>query len=399
MAEEIVSALKLEKLVKAAKAAGKGASVRVANGLYVSVSKSGAASWIYRYQVNGRRREMGLGSYSLFSLAEAKEMRLKQAKLVALGKDAITERDTAAAAQRAIPTFQEAAEDYIRVNAPGWKNAKHLQQWENTLATYAYPVIGVMPVDQVRADQVAKVLAPIWTEKRETASRLRGRIESVLERARSLDQRSGDNPASKGRMEAALGAQGSRRRAIVHRPALPWEQVPEFMAELSNVQGLSARALELTILTACRTGEVLGARWDEMDLDAGLWVIPEERMKMQREHRVPLSAQAVALVRQLPRLKGSAHLFPGRGGRGHLSGMAMLMQLRRLDRTDITTHGFRSSFRDWSSEATHFPNAVCEAALAHQVKNAVEAAYRRGDLLAKRRELMQAWGDFCAGEG
>lgn len=372
-------------------------------GLWLQVSPTGSKSWIFRYRFAGKAREMGLGPLHTVSLADARERALVQRKLVLDGVDPIesrkAERRTAVSnAVRAV-TFRKEAEDYIESHRAGWKNAKHADQWTATLQTYAYPHIGTLLVSEIDTDAVMRCLQPIWTTKTETASRVRGRIEAVLDYATAMKHRTGDNPARwRGHLDHLL-PRPTKVTKTEHHSALPYAEAPAFMKELRAQPVLSARALEFTILTATRTGESIGARWAEVDLDAAEWVIPANRMKAGVQHRVPLSSHAVRVLKGLQGLD-EHHVFPGAKTGKPLSNMAMLelLQGRRLGRTDLTVHGFRSTFRDWAAETTNFPNEVVEMALAHTIKDEVEAAYRRGDLFAKRAKLMQAWGDYCTRE-
>lgn len=356
-------------------------------------------SWLLRYTAaGGNRRDMGLGSADAVSLADARTMASAALKLLRAGVDPIDQRkaDRAASAVEAARamSFREAAEAYMTAQSSSWKSVKHAKLWAASLEAYVYPALGALPVAAVDVTLVLRVLEPVWREKPETGSRIRQRIEAVLDWAAARGCRSKDNPARwREHLQHLLP---SRAQPVKHHPALPFERVGAFMADLRNVNGLGAAALELCILTATRTTETLKARWSEFDLDAGLWVIPPDRMKAKREHRVPLPRQAVAMLRRLRAAdpKG-ALVFPGQGTKTSLSGMAMLAVLKRMKRTDITTHGFRSSFRDWAGEMTNFPREVAEQALAHSLKDKTEAAYRRGDALEKRRQLMQAWADYC----
>jgi integrase len=365
----------------------------------LQVSATGTKSWIFRFALAGKQREMGLGSVHTISLGDARA-KAKECRLLLLqGKDPLEVRKAAQLAEALedakMMTFDQCAEAYIAAHRSGWKNPKHASQWENTLATYASPVIGKMPVALVDTALVVKVLSAIWQTKTETATRLRGRIESVLDWATVSKYRQGDNPARwKGHLDNLL-ADPSRSKRTEHHPALPWQEIGAFMAALRKQEGIAARAVELAILSACRSGEVRLAAWAEIDLDAALWVIPAERMKAKREHRIPLSSSALALLRSLPR--GGDLIFPGVKSGKPLSDMSLTAVLRRMDRGDITVHGFRSTFRDWCAEsvANSFPREVCEHALAHSLPDKVEAAYRRGDLIEKRSMLMQAWADYC----
>jgi integrase len=370
-------------------------------GLYLRVGEGSGKSWVMRYMLDGRAREMGLGSYYDLSLAEARERARVFRKLLKDDVDPIDERRNERLAKQAererakgVLTFKTAAEAYIAAHEAGWKNPKHAAQWPATLGAYVYPVFGKLPVQAVDVGLVMKAIEPIWTEKPETASRVRGRIESVLDWATARGYRRGENPARwKGHLENLLPAR-SRVRHVEHHAALPYPEIADFMAELRQQQGIAARALEFAILTAARTGEVIGARWEEIDLKEKVWTVPATRMKAGHEHRVPLSKEALDLIEALPR-EGEFVFAGGKAGRA-LSNMAMTMVLRRMGRADITVHGFRSSFRDWAAERTNFPREVAEMALAHTVSDRVEAAYRRGDLFAKRRQLMSAWARYCA---
>ena len=367
-------------------------------GLWLQVSKS--KSWVFRYTLHGKRREMGLGPTHTVSLAEARQ-RAKECRLVLLdGKDPIEARETATLAEASrrakMMTFDQCAAAYIEAHRSGWKNAKHASQWENTIRTYASPVIGKLSVAAVDTALVVKVLSPIWQTTTTTASRLRGRIESILDWATTSRFRQGDNPARwRGHLDNLL-ADPSRSKRTAHHPALPWQEVGAFMADLRQREGVAARAVELAILSAGRSGEVRLSTWAEFDLDAALWVIPADRMKAEREHRVPLSVAALALLKSMPRMGDL--VFPGTKKDKPLSDMSLTAVLRRMKRDDITVHGFRSSFRDWCAEsvANSFAREVCEHALAHSLPDKVEAAYRRGDLIEKRTLLMQAWSDYCA---
>ncbi|OFW00147.1 MAG: integrase [Acidobacteria bacterium RIFCSPLOWO2_12_FULL_59_11] len=368
-------------------------------GLYLQVSQVGSKSWIFRYMLNGKAREMGLGPLNTVTLADARQRAAACRLLLVDGIDPIEARNTKRAgealnAARTI-TFAECAEAYIKAHRAGWKNAKHADQWTNTLATYCGPVIGPLPVQTVNTGLVLKVLESIWTEKPETATRLRARIEKVLDWATVRTYRTGDNPARwRGHMDKLLPKLEKRKR-VKHHPALPFDAMGEFIESLRAQEGIAARALEFLILTAGRTGEVIGATWQEVDLEGALWTIPAVRMKAHREHRVPLSPRAVKLLQGLEAKRQSDYVFPGQKEDAPLSNMAMLELLKRMARTDLTVHGFRSTFRDWASERTSYPREVCEMALAHAVSDHVEAAYRRGDLFEKRRRLMAEWAKHC----
>jgi integrase len=373
--------------------------------LYLLVRSPEAAFWVFRYSLGGKARDMGLGpARGRFAvpLAEAREKATALRRTVDAGLDPLTEREAEAvakqgeaeAAARHAVTFREVAEQYLEANAAGWSNPKHAAQWGATLASYAYPHMGAVPVAEVETKHVLAALEPVWRMKTETASRLRGRIETILTAATVRGLRSGENPARwRGHLAELLPAR-SKVAPVEHHAALPFAELPGFILRLQAADGLGARALELAILTAARTGEVLGTTWAELDLEAALWTIPAARMKAGREHRVPLSGPAVALLRRLATLRQGAYVFAGMKQDKPLSGMAMLMTLRRLGRGDLTSHGFRSTFRDWAAETTSFPAEVVEMALAHAVGNKVEAAYRRGDLFEKRRELMANWASY-----
>ncbi len=367
-------------------------------GLYLQVSASGSKSWIFRFALQGKERQMGLGPFHTITLADARIAATDCRKLLLRQIDPIDARDADKTRQalqdtRSI-TFAECAAAYIRAHRAKWKNAKHAEQWTNTIETYCGPIIGGLPVQDVDTGLVVKVLEPIWTAKPETASRLRGRIESVLDWARVSGYRAGDNPARwRGHLDNVLPALKKRQR-VKHHPALPFDQMGAFMELLRDQEGIAPRALAFLILTATRTSEVIGAKWSEFDLDAKLWTVPGDRMKAGKEHRVPLSPQAVAFLGKPPPSL-SDYVFPGQKEGKPLSNMAMLELLKRMGRGDLTVHGFRSTFRDWASERTNYPREVCEMALAHTVSDATEAAYRRGDLFEKRRRLMVEWAKHC----
>jgi integrase len=374
-------------------------------GLQLLVKPSGARSWVYRYMIAGKAREIGLGPASgpgATSLAGARDLASALRLKVKAGVDPLAERERAAAealaaaqaAKVAGVTFREAADIHIKANRAGWRNPKHRQQWQNTLAAYAYPVFGDMPVAEVDTPHVLKVLEPIWREKPETASRVRQRIETVLDAAKARGFRKGENPARwRGHLDQVLPKRAKLSRG--HHAAMPYAELPAFMADLRKREAVAALALEFTILTAARTGEVIGAKWDEIDFERAVWTVPPERMKAGREHRVPLCPRAVEILDDARLLSGET-IFTGPQG-GKLSGMAMAMLLRRMGR-DVTVHGFRSAFRDWAAECTSYAHEVAEMALAHTISNAVERAYRRGDLFEKRRRLMTEWAAYCAGE-
>ena len=378
-------------------------------GLYLQISTYGTASWIFRYRVRGAAsgHDAGLGSLATFSLAEARERARKMRQLVADGIDPIDQARAARQAQRLdtakAMTFAQCADRYIEAHSGTWKSDVHRKQWSSTLRDHVHPTIGDLPVQAVDTRLVLKVLEPIWTTKPETASRVRGRIESILDWAKVSGHRTGENPALwRGHLDNLLPKTSMAKKAVLrrkgrdgHHAALAYPEMAGFMSALRAQGGVAARALEFTILTAARTGEVIAATWDEIDLAAKLWTVPAERMKAGREHRVPLSARAVEILAEMASLRQGQHVFSGAKAGKPLSNMAMLQLLRRMERADITAHGFRSTFRDWAAERTAFPSEVAEMALAHSVGDKVEAAYRRGDLFEKRRQLMDAWATFC----
>lgn len=358
-----------------------------------------SASWVLRYSIDGKRRDHGLGGYPEVGLAEARDRARAARQRIFEGQDPIAARQAADLARRAASaaavTFKTAAADYIKSNEKGWRNAKHGQQWRNTLETYAFPVLGDLLVRDIETAHVLAVLEPIWTEKNETATRLRGRIECVLDAATVRELRTGPNPARwKGHLDHILPAPRKVAR-VEHHAALPIGDVAGFVARLRAADGMGARALEFAILTAARSGEVRGATWDEIDVQAAVWAIGPERMKGGRAHRVPLSPAALALLASLPQGEPGAPVFASAKGTT-LSDMTLTAVLRRM-KVAVTAHGFRSTFRDWAAERTNYPNEVCEQALAHAIENAAEAAYRRGDLFEKRRALMNDWATFCGG--
>lgn len=369
-------------------------------GLYLQVSAFGTKAWLLRYMRDGAARHMGLGSVADVSLAGAREKAATARRQLADGLDPIEAREAARKAAKAaaakLVTFRGAAERYIETNRAGWKNGKHEKQWTSSLEAYVYPLIGDISVADVDNGLIVKILEPIWTIKNETASRVRGRIETVLDWATARGYRTGDNPARwRGHLENVLPAR-KKVAKVKHHPALSFEQIPAFMQTLRAESGIAARALEFTILTAARTAETIGATWPEIDHAKKIWTVPAARIKSEREHRVPLSDRALEILAALPREKRNAHLFIGAKAERGLSNMAMLELLRRMGREELTVHGFRSTFRDWAGESTNFPREVAEAALAHIVKDRTEAAYRRRDALEKRRQLMAAWSSYCA---
>ena len=365
------------------------------NGLYLVVDPSGARRWMLRLTVLGRRKDIGLGATSLVSLAEARELALSMRKTARAGGDPLADRRKVLLI---IPTFEEAARQCHEEYRASWKNDKHAAQWLTTLETYAFPLLGALRVNEIGTSEVRDALLPIWLEKPETARRLRQRIGTVLDWAAAKNYRDGENP-----IRSVAKGLPKQKGTAEHFAALPFDDVPAFLARLqeSNQANPTVKlALEFLVLTAVRSGEMRAARWREFDLKAGLWSIPAERMKADRPHVVPLAPRAIDILRMAGSIARSAGpddlVFEGARAGRPLSDMTLVMLLRRME-VPATAHGFRSSFRDWASERTNFPAEVAEMALAHTVRNKVEAAYRRGDLLEKRRGLMLAWADFCAG--
>ncbi len=358
-------------------------------GLYLKVGDGGTKSWIYR-----------LGAVHTVSLAEARDRAEDARKLVLDGIDPRQARQevrvSAATAAARVITFDAAAARYIEAHTAGWKNNKHADQWRATLSTYASPVFGALPVAAVDVGMVMRVLEPIWSTKNETAHRVRGRVESVLDWAKAREYRTGENPARwKGHLDKLLPARGKVRK-VKHHAALPYDQLPAFMRDLRSRYGVAALALEFAILTASRTSEVLGAQWQEVDIDSLTWTVPADRMKGGKLHRVPLPDRAVAIIEDMATDKRGKFIFPGMKRDKPLSNMALLLLLRRMERGDLTAHGFRSTFRTWAAERTNFAREIAEVALAHDVGDETERAYQRGDLLDKRRRMMTAWAAFCA---
>ncbi len=354
------------------------------------VKPSGAKSWVLRYQLDGRRRDMGLGSYPEVTLARAREKALEARRHLVDGIDPLAARPV-----RAV-TFREAAIELIESKRAGWRNAKHASQWFSTLETYAFPLLGNINLDAIETNHVLGALKPVWTEKPETASRVRQRIEAVLDFGSAKGQRDGPNPARwRGHLQNLL-AKPSSIRSVEHHPALDWRQLPALMATLEKRQGGSANALQFLILTAARSGEVRGMRWKEIDFGTEVWTVTASRMKAGKEHRVPLDKSLIGLLGEPG--APDALVFPSPSDpRKPLSDMALTAVLRKMGHRDVTVHGFRSSFRDWAGETTHFPREVIEAALAHRLKDKAEAAYARGDLFSKRRRLMASWSVYARG--
>ena len=365
-------------------------------GLYLTVSDSGAKSWIFRYSNQGRRREMGLGSVTKVGLADARKLAERASSALALGIDPLDQRRELRLKGSNAPTFSACAEQYIASHKPAWKNLKHGQQWENTLKTYAYPVIGDLTTDRITTDHILEILEPIWLDKAETATRVRGRVESILDWARTKGLREGENPARlKGHIDHLLPPSRKSKR-VKHHAFLPWEDAPAFYNELADMEGFAPKALKLVILTALRCGNVANAEWREVDIKKEVWTIPGEKMKTGVEFRVPLSSEALQVIKSLP--PASKFLFPGLEDRP-LTIAALTAVKNRMGKENITVHGFRTTFRTWASDSAHAPREVSEAALAHAIESKVEASYARTDHLERRRELMGQWAKFvCDGK-
>lgn len=383
------------------------------SGLYMQITPSGGRSWILRTTVGKARRDIGLGGFPTVTLSQARDKAREARDKIERGVDPVAERQAAkaaliAAASRRL-SFEKATDGYLKAKLGAFKNAKHRQQWENTLAQYALPALGKMMVQDIDVQDVLRVLQPLWHDKTETASRLRGRIESVLSWATVAGHRKGDNPARwAGNLKELLPAP-SKVAKEGNQPALTLEDAPRWFAALKKRDGMGARALEFLVMTAARSQEIRGATWDEIDLKNALWIVPAARMKMEREHRIPLTAEAVRLLKALPRLRDNPLVFPAARG-GELSDMTVSAVMRRMSEADLgdggtgfidrvskrpaVPHGLRSTFRDWVAERTNFPGEMAEVALAHKISNAVEASYRRGDLIEKRRRMMREWGNF-----
>ena len=367
------------------------------NGLYLQISKSLTKSWLFIYKRDGKKFEIGLGSLNTETLVEAREKAQDYKKLLASGINPLTEKrkneQERLLANALSMTFEQCVTSYFELNKHAWKNTKHASQWLNTLTQYCNPIIGNLAIEDIDTALVTKCLEPIWITKNETASRLRGRIEQVLSWATVKKYRTGENPARwKGHLDQIL-PKPSKVQTAKHYPALPFVEITSFMKQLKRQDGIAAKCLEFTILCAARTNEAIGATWDEIDIDAKIWTIPAERMKAEKEHRVPLSDRSIDLLKEMQSFITNDFVFPS--AKKGLSNMAMLKLLKRMDRQNITVHGFRSSFRDWAAELTEYPNFVVEMSLAHTIKNQAEAAYRRGDLLEKRFRLMNDWDRFC----
>ena len=357
-------------------------------GLYLSISPNGGRRWVFLFRWHGKPTEIGFGAARDVTLARAREL-AGQAR--AKRAEGINPKDARRSSEGA--TFGECADRQIETMRPSWRSDRHAVQWEKTLRNYSAS-LRHLPVDRIATDDVLSVLKPLWSDKPETASRLRGRIEHVLDAAKAQGLRSGENPARwRGHLDQILPKRQRLTRG--HHAAMHYSDLPAFMGDLQSRQETAARALEFTILTAARSGEVFGARWEEIDLDRAVWTVSSQRMKSAREHRVPLSQRALEIVKAMCEARNSNFVFPGQKLGKPLLVTALLMLLRRMKIENATVHGFRSTFRDWAAECTNFSNEVCEAALAHAIGNKVEAAYRRGDLLDKRRNLMDAWAAYC----
>ncbi|MEM6461658.1 MAG: integrase arm-type DNA-binding domain-containing protein [Pseudomonadota bacterium] len=361
-------------------------------GLILRITESGARSWIFRYTYpkGGKVREMGLGGYPAVSLANAREIASGFRTLVANGVDPKAERDKGSG-----KTFGQAADSFYGSMQARWASAKSRHQWKRTLMETCAPIRG-KPVADIDTEDVLSILQPLWQSTPESASRVRGRIENVLDFAKAKHWRSNENPARwRGHLENILPKR-DKSKTVVHHPAMSYADIPAFVADLQSRFAIAARALEFLILTATRTNEALGAKWDEIDFDKALWTIPADRMKLRKDHVVPLAPRALEILQELHEVRYSDFCFPGQKHNRPYSNMVLAMLLRRMNVTDATPHGFRSSFRDWAGDTTIFPREVAEAALAHSV-GGVEGAYRRGTALEKRRQLMNAWADFCSG--
>ena len=370
--------------------------------LYLRIAPGGSKGWIFRFTLASRKRDAGLGAFPAVSLVRAREEAQRCRQLVAQGTDPIEARKGALAAARIASekamSFEQCAKAFIASHEAGWRSEIHRRQWRKSLATHAFPVIGALPVHAIDIGLVLKVLEPLWKEKPETASRVRQRIERVLNWAKVRGYREGENPAVwRGHLDQLLPAK-RKVRQVAHHPAMPYREIGTLMAKLRSEANLSGRALEFLILTATRMGEALGARWDEVDLGQRMWTIPASRMKASREHRVPLSARAIAILNEMAEIRHNEFVFPGaKQGRPLTRNVPVRLLQRLADRGSATTpHGFRSSFREWAAEATDFPREAAELALAHAVGDSVERAYQRGDLLEKRRRVMEAWATYCA---
>lgn len=368
----------------------------VDDNLYLQIK--GGRSWLHRYMFKGKPRDSGLGSADTMTLAQARAARDDEQAMIRKGVDPVAarraEREQGLADRVRAITFGDCAAGYIRAHEASWKSAVHRQQWRNTLETYVHPIIGRLPVRDIDTALAMRVLEPVWSRIPESASRIRGRCECIIDWAKAREYRSGENPFRwRGHLDKLLPTK-TKVRKVEHHAAMSYSDVPDFMERLRERQAIAARALEVLIHVAGRTGEVLGVRWEEINFTTKVWTVPPSRMKSGKEHRVPLSSAAMAVIERMAAIRSSDFIFPGL--RGPLSNMALLTLLGRMGYDDLTAHGFRSSFRDWAAELTSYPSEVVEMALAHVVGNKVEAAYRRGDLFEKRRRLMDAWADYLA---
>jgi len=370
------------------------------DGLYLLITKHNSKSWLFRYQMNGKRREMGLGGYPKTTLAAARTKARDAQEQIGAGIDPLTAKQASKAAQRAAQvkqkTFKQCANDYIALNEASWRNPKHRQQWHNTLKTYAFPIIGDLNVADIETAHITDILEPIWQSKTETATRLRGRLQRVLDYAKAKGLRDRENPARwDGHLKMMLPAP-TKLKNVQHHAAMPYQDVPAFMETLGTNKSISSLALQFIILTACRSGEALGATWDEIDLRAKTWTIPAQRMKAGQEHAVPLSDWAIEILKALPKIDNNPHLFAGNRHQRPISAAAVTQTLSKPTHKKATVHGFRSSFRDWAGEQTNFPRNDVERCLAHTVGDKVEAAYYRSNILEKRRKIMDTWAGYCS---
>ncbi|WP_068826726.1 tyrosine-type recombinase/integrase [Pseudomonas sp. BMS12] len=392
------------KTVEALARAGVTGKTNDGDGLYLQVSKAGASSWIFRYKLDRKSREMGLGPYPAVTLAEARQLAADQRKVLATGSDPLAARDAARESKREAErqaqarriTFETLATEHHQAHGAAWSD-RWSKGWIRKMELYAFPVIGKMSAADIQTEHVLGALRPVWNTKPRTADEVRAQIEAVLDAAKARGLRNGDNPARwRGHLENLLSkADKKRARQYQHHPAMHWRDVPALMERLSMLEDQDIYALRLLILTGARSHMVIGASWDEFDMEAGTWSLSAERMKMRKSFIVPLPAQVLELLEAIPRIQGSPYLFPGRSKAGHMYEKAFFHTLRRLDLGGITAHGFRSTFRDWCNECAHFPRQICELALAHDERGQTEAAYSRSDFLEKRRALMTDWATYC----
>ncbi len=365
-------------------------------GLFLQVRSAKSKSWVFRFKINGKAKEMGLGTITVVPLNLARKKVIENKQMILEGKNPIVERKAQKLRNLSadVPTFSECAKEFIHCRQEGWKNEKHKEQWKRTLEVYTFPIFGRHPVDQVSTELVLKAIRPIWYEKTETADRVRSRVENILDWAKIKGYRNEENPARwRGHLSFLLPS-ASKTKKVNHHKALSHHEIGNFLCELRKSDGVSARALEFCILTATRTGEVLHAKWSEISFENETWTIPASRMKSEKEHRVPLSTEAISILAGVARHSTGEYIFTSLGRDRPMSTNSMLMTLRNIE-NEVTVHGFRSTFRDWTAEKTAFAREVCEAALAHVVLNKTEAAYRRGDLFLKRKKLMNEWASYC----